>query len=121
MLYREKDYLAHYGVKGMKWGHRKAQPFSIRAAGHRTAARVYGLNERTYRKSNPTLASMNKAEKTKQLKAAERAQQAANAKAQAKSIAKAQNKQVKAQRKQAIKSTYKEIQKNSTFGEKIYV
>ena len=23
MLYREKDYLAHYGVKGMRWGHRK--------------------------------------------------------------------------------------------------
>lgn len=23
MLYREKDYLAHYGIPGMKWGHRK--------------------------------------------------------------------------------------------------
>ena len=79
-----QDELMHYGVPGMKWGHRKAQPFSIRAAGHRTAARVYGINERAYRKSNPTLASMNKTEKTKQLKAAERAQKATNAKAQAK-------------------------------------
>jgi hypothetical protein len=84
MTYSEKDYLAHYGVPGMRWGHRKAQPFSMGATRHRMAAKVFGINERAYRKSNPTLASMNKSAKNKQLKAAERAQQAANAKAQAK-------------------------------------
>ena len=35
MLYREKNYLAHYGVKGMRWGHRKQYKDSVRSARQR--------------------------------------------------------------------------------------
>lgn len=58
------NYLAHHGVKGMHWGVRKA----VKNAGHRTAAGVYGLNEKTYRKlGNNQMASMNASARKKAL------------------------------------------------------
>lgn len=66
------DYLIHFGVKGMKWGVRKQRPVrSFRGNAHRALAGVYGLNARFYGKRNKTLASMNKAARTQQLKKAE--------------------------------------------------
>lgn len=100
--------LYHYGVKGMKWGHRKRQPFSVSAAGHRTMARVYGMNERVYKKSNKALSSMNATAKNRQLKLAEQAQAQANAKRAA-----------KVQRKDAINSTYKQMNKDASLKEKL--
>lgn len=77
-----EEYLMHYGVKGMKWGKRKAQPFSVKATGHRVAAKVYDINEKFYSKNNrnKTMASMNRSAKNASLKKAEQAQAATNAK-----------------------------------------
>lgn len=77
------DYLMHYGVKGMKWGHRKPQAFSVKATGHRMAAKIYDINAKTYKKSNKTLSSINANARTESLKAAEKAQADANAKREA--------------------------------------
>lgn len=96
---RESD-LAHYGIKGQKWGVRRFQnddgtwtaagkerygdDSGTRSAGgraHRTLAKVYSLNERTYNKlGNKTLASMNAAAKNQQLQKANAADQAKAAK-----------------------------------------
>ncbi len=74
------DYLMHYGVKGMKWGHRKRQAFSFKAAGHRALAKNYEINENFYKKNNrnKVLASANAQAKNQQLKKAEAAQAEAN-------------------------------------------
>lgn len=97
--------LYHYGTKGQKWGERhwqntdgtfneagKQRYFgkgsgenykpvgkktkSFKGNMHRLAAKNYALNEKTYAKSNPTLASMNKAAKEEALKKAEAADKA---------------------------------------------
>ena len=104
----DNNELYHYGVPGMRWGHRKAQPFSAKATGHRIAAKLYDVNARTYAKSNRTLSSMNKAARTTQLKKAAAAQQAANAKSA-----------VKKAKKQAINDTYNKLQSNASRKDKL--
>ncbi len=75
------DELYHYGVPGMKWGHRKG-PTSLAGAGHRALAGVYGINQRFYSKTgNKTLASMNSAARNQQLKKAAAADAAKASKA----------------------------------------
>ena len=82
MEYRlvRSDELYHYGVPGMRWGHRKG-PTSLAGTGHRAIAGVYGINQRFYnRTGNKTLASMNAAARNQQLKKAAAADAAKAAK-----------------------------------------
>lgn len=72
MEYRliRNDELYHYGVPGMRWGHRKG-PTSLAGTGHRAMAGVYGINQRFYNKTgNKALASMNAQARNRSLKKA---------------------------------------------------
>lgn len=74
--YNYGDELYHHGVKGMRWGHRKAIPaYGVRRAFHKVAAANYGLNESYYSKKsrrNSTMASMNRSAKNRSLAKAKR-------------------------------------------------
>lgn len=130
MLYREKDYLAHYGVKGMRWGHRKQYKDSVRSARQRMYDRqdkaenwhenkVMSINNK-YKQYGNNLTGKNARmdRKTKKAYSNEHdkaTKQFKSDKKQAKTV----YKQSEANRKQAIKSTYREMRENATTKEKL--
>lgn len=127
----ESDELKHYGVPGMKWGHRKARPQSE----VRTARKAYRQANREYNRAfdkayNRSIAAFSPIKKHRQANdarwedAVNKAEAANKAKAtykKAKATAKAKAKAERAlakiekqNKKDFIKSRSKEIQKGSS-------
>ena len=85
-----KDELMHYGVPGMKWGHRKALPISSQRARYDAAKQQYKTDKKVYRKNSTQL---NKS--------------------------KYAMKKAKKDRKQSMKSAYYDIKKSESIKEKL--
>lgn len=114
--------LYHYGVKGMKWGHRKALPVSDVRRRFDSAKSNYKQANKAYNKSfnkaeNRNLASFSPIKKHRD--ASTQRWTDAIDKGQAANKAKAEYKSAKKARKNAIKNAYKEVTKDSSRFEKI--
>ena len=119
------DELAHYGVPGMRWGHRKQtlatsstrKKFDSTKQEYKTAKKAYSkAYDKAYRYSarHPITQWASK----KVSDEADRRWDKTIDAAKASNKAKQKYKQAKYERKQQIKDTYKDIQKKSTFGER---
>lgn len=121
-----QDELMHYGVKGMKWGHRKALPISSQRARYDAAKQQYKADKKAYSKSfdkaysysgrHPISQYVGKKQKAESNRLWE---DAYNKATQAKK-SKSAMKQVKNERKQSIKSAYYDIKKNESIKEKLF-
>lgn len=117
------DYLMHYGVKGMKWGHRKRRDYQSQEVLDKRAA--YKQANKAYKKSFNKASNYSSLHPIRQFvsekKRAEsdrRWDDAIN-KADAANKAKDAYKQAKKANKAAVKETYNKIQKNSSIGQKL--
>ena len=119
------DELYHYGIPGMRWGHRKARPLSAERSRYLNAKSQYKADNKAYSKSfNKAYSYSNRHPISqyvgkKQKAESNRLWEDAYDKATQVSKSKSAMKQVKNERKQNIKNTYNDIQKNTSRGEKL--
>ena len=118
--------LYHYGVKGMRWGHRKAsyqntatsglrQRYDAAKADKKAAGKAYS---KAYNKAyNRSIAALSPSKKHRQ--ANDERWNDAIEKAKTMNAADKAYKQVKKERKAAIKSTYKQLNREASFSEKL--
>ena len=116
------DELYHFGVKGMKWGHRKSLPTSSLRNQVDSAKTTYKNAKKAYNKSFND-AYKHRAEAYSFSKERRKANDARWAKTQVDAnklnSAKADYKKAKLERKQKIKNTYKSLNKSASLGEKL--
>lgn len=116
------DELYHFGVKGMKWGHRKSLPTSSLRNQVDSAKTTYKNAKKAYNKSFND-AYKYRAEAYSFSKERRKANDARWAKTQVDAnklnSAKADYKKAKLERKQKIKNTYKSLNKSASLGEKL--
>lgn len=116
------DELYHFGVKGMKWGHRKSLPTSSLRNQVDSAKTTYKNAKKAYNKSFND-AYKHRAEAYSFSKERRKANDARWAKnyvdANKLDSAKADYKKAKIERKQKIKNTYKSLNKSASLGEKL--
>lgn len=116
------DELYHFGVKGMKWGHRKSLPTSSLRNQVDSAKTTYKNAKKAYNKSFND-AYKHRAEAYSFSKERRKANDARWAKnyvdANKLDSAKADYKKRKIERKQKIKNTYKSLNKSASLGEKL--
>lgn len=117
------DELYHFGVKGMKWGHRKSLPTSSLRNQVDSAKTTYKNAKKAYNKSFND-AYKHRAEAYSFSKERRKANDARWAKnyvdANKLDSAKADYKKAKIERKQKIKNTYKSLNKSASLGENLF-
>lgn len=121
----ESDELMHYDVLGMKWGKRKAVPTSSTFSKVQSTKAQYKQAKKDYNKAYNKAYSYSSrhtiGQFTNKKKKAEsnRRWNDTYDKANAVEKAKTDYKQAKTERKDKINSTYRDIQKNTSLGEKL--
>lgn len=115
------DELYHYGVPGMRWGHRKAPEQSSYVKNVKSTKAAYKSAKKDYNKAfnkyyNKSHQALSLSKKKRAANDA-RFEDAWN-KAGTMNEAKNAYKSAKKERKNAIKSTHRELEKNASFGEK---
>lgn len=120
-----QDELMHYGVPGMRWGHRKALPISSQRARYDAAKQQYKADKKAYSKSfnkaysyssrHPISQYVGKKQKAESGKRWDDAYDKATQLNKSKSAMK----KAKKDRKQSMKSAYYDIKKSESIKEKL--
>lgn len=124
--YTYEQELYHYGVKGMKWGHRKAQPLQVSDTRKRfdSAKADFKSARKDYNKAYNKAYNYSSRRPISQFVSKKISNEAdkrwidAHDKGAEFHEARQKYKQAKQERKQQIKDTYKKIDRNASFGER---